>query len=182
MSEIERLRWQADVSWSLLNLHLAQVTDEEALWEPAANCWSVRRRPDGTWAADWAVPEPEPVPALSIGWVMWHIGFWWSQAHTRCFGDPGAAAERLDWSAAAAATPWPGDVASAVAWLTECRERWTGALATLTDADLESTARTGWFADGGLSLGHVLAWANVELMKNAAEIGTLRHLRNADRG
>ena len=52
MSELERLRWQLDVSWSLLALHLGQVTDEEALWEPASNCWNVRQKPDGTWAAD----------------------------------------------------------------------------------------------------------------------------------
>ncbi|PZG21198.1 DinB family protein [Nonomuraea aridisoli] len=178
MTEPERLRWQLDVSWSLLSLHLKQVTDEEALWEPAANCWSVRRQPDGTWAADWAVPEPEPIPALSVGWVMWHIGFWWTHAHTQCFGRPDAA---LDWSRAAALTPWPGDVASAIAWLTDCHDRWTTALTSLTEADLDSTERTGWFADGSLSLGHVLGWANLELMKNAAEIGTLRHLRNADR-
>ncbi|TDD40712.1 DinB family protein [Nonomuraea terrae] len=178
MPELERLRWQLDVSWSLLSLHLKQVTDEEALWEPASNCWSVRRRPDGTWAADWAVPEPEPIPALSIGWVMWHIGFWWSHAHTQCFGKPDAA---LDWSQAAALTPWPGDVASAVSWLNECHDQWTTALNSLSETDLDSTGRTGWFADGSLPLGHVLAWANLELMKNAAEIGAVRHLRNADR-
>ncbi|MFC4062087.1 DinB family protein [Planomonospora corallina] len=182
MCELERLRWQLNVSWSLLTLHLERVTDEEALWEPAANCWSVRRRADGTWAADWVVPEPEPIAATSIGWVMWHIGLWWSQAYTRCFGSPGAAAGEFDWSAAAAATPWPGDVASAVGWLHGCHDRWAAALESLSDADLDSTERSGWFADGTLPLGHVLAWANIELMKNAAEIGSLRHLRNADRG
>ncbi|GHE46815.1 hypothetical protein GCM10017673_55840 [Streptosporangium violaceochromogenes] len=67
MSELDRPRWQLNVSRSLLALHPKQVTDEEALWEPASNCWNVRRKTDGTWAADWAVPEPEPIPALSVG-------------------------------------------------------------------------------------------------------------------
>jgi hypothetical protein len=182
MSELERLRWQLDVSWLLLTMHLEQVTDEEALWEPASNCWSVRQGPDGTWAADWAMPEPEPFPASSVGWVMWHVGFWWNHTYTRCFGEPDAVTEKLDWSAAAAATPWPGDVASAVKWLNDCRDRWIGALESLSETELDSTERSGWFADGTLSLGHVLAWANIELMKNAAEIGSLRHLHNADRG
>ncbi|MET9063453.1 DinB family protein [Streptosporangium sandarakinum] len=182
MSELERLRWQLNVSWSLLSLHLERVTDEEALWEPTSNCWTVRRRPDGTWAADWVVPEPEPIPVTSIGWVMWHIGFWWSHTHERCFGKPGAVAAELDWSEAAAAIPWPGDAASAVGWLTECRDRWAGALDSLNETELNSTERSRWFPDGTLSLGHVLAWVNIELMKNAAEIGSLRHLYNADRG
>ncbi|MFC4010005.1 DinB family protein [Nonomuraea purpurea] len=181
MSELERLRWQLDVSWSLLSLHLDQVTDEEALWEPASNCWNVRRKADGTWAADWAVPEPEPIPVLTVGWVMWHIGFWWGHAHTRCFGEPDAVTVALDWSEAASLTPWPGDVASAITWLNECRDRWSGALESLSQEELNSTDRSRWFADGSLSLGHVLAWANIELMKNAAEIGIVRHLRLADR-
>ena len=180
MSELERLRWQLDVSWSLLAMHLGQVTDEEALWEPASNCWNVRQKPDGTWAADWVVPEPEPAPVPTIAWVMWHIGLWWDQAYAQCFGEPGASAKEFDWSEAAASTPWPGDVASAVKQINECHDRWSRALGSLTEEDLNSTERTRWFADGSLSLGHVLAWANVELMKNAAEIGALRLLRNAD--
>ena len=176
MSECERLRWQLDVVWSLLSLHLGQVTEEEALWEPALNCWSVRRKLDGTWVADWVVPEPEPIPVPTIGWTMWHIGFWWSHAYRQCFGE----AVALDWSAAAAATPWPGDVVSAIAWLNACRDRWVDALESLGEKDLDSTERSEWFADGTLSLGHVFAWANIELMKNAAEIGSMRHLYGAD--
>ncbi|GHE46808.1 hypothetical protein GCM10017673_55830 [Streptosporangium violaceochromogenes] len=114
--------------------------------------------------------------------VMWHIGFWWDHAYAQCFGERDAPATGFDWSEAASATPWPGDVASAVRWLNECHDRWVGALGPLSQVELDSTERSRWFADGSLSLGHVLAWANIELMKNAAEIGALRHLRNADRG
>ncbi len=182
MSELDRLRWQLNVSWSLLSLHLEQVTDEEALWEPVSNCWNVRRKTDGTWAADWAVPEPEPIPVPTIGWVMWHIGLWWSTAYKQCFEHSDAATAEFDWSEAASMTPWPGDVKSATIWLNECRDQWADALKSLSRAELDSTTRSGWFADGSLTLGHVLAWANVELMKNASEIGSLRLLRGADRG
>ena len=119
-------------------------------------------------------PEPDPAPATSIAWVMWHIGFRWTHAYTRCFGKPDAAPEPDDWSAAAQATPWPGDVASAVTWLNECRDRWSDALDSLSETDLDSTDRSGWFADGTLTLGHGVAWVNIELAKNAAEIGLLR--------
>ncbi|MFI0420914.1 DinB family protein [Spongiactinospora sp. 9N601] len=171
MTELDRIRWQFDMSWSLLTLHLDKVTDGEALWEPAANCWTVRPRPDGTWAADFALEEPDPIPVPTIGWVMWHIGLWWTETHSACFGGGGSG-----WSAAAAATPWPGTAGAAVTWLTGCHDRWSAALRSLTGDDLDSTERSAWFGDGGLSLGHVLAWVNVELTKNAAEIGNLRLL------
>ncbi|WP_433501458.1 hypothetical protein ACQP1K_01510 [Sphaerimonospora sp. CA-214678] len=66
--------------------------------------------------------------------------------------------------------------------MNECRDQWAGALKSLSQAELDSTTRSRWFADGSLTLGHVLAWANVELMKNASEIGSLRLLRDAARG
>ncbi|MEV4225126.1 DinB family protein [Nonomuraea sp. NPDC049725] len=170
MTELDRIRWQFDLTWSLLTLHLDQLTDEDALWEPVPNCWTVRPRPDGTWTADFSMEELDPIPLPTIGWVMWHMGMWWENAYAGCFGD-GASA---DWAAVAAATTWPGDVRSAVTSLTGHHDRWRAALDALSDADLDATDRTTWFAEGGLTLGHVLAWANVELMKNAAEIGSLR--------
>jgi hypothetical protein len=61
----------------------ANLTDDEFFWEPSAATWGVRRReqcttPDpfgaGEWVADFAIPEPAPVPMTSIGWLYWHIG------------------------------------------------------------------------------------------------------------
>lgn len=182
MTNLAVIRWQFDVSSSLLTMNLDRLTDEDCLWEPASNCWSVRRQSDGTWAADWAMPEPDPVPATSIGWVMWHIGFWWQRTYDQCFGEIDPAGEARDWSAVAATTPWPGDVTAAVNWLGECRDRWIAALECLDETALASSERCSWFADGACSLGHVLAWGNIELMNNAAEIGQLRHLHHADRG
>ncbi|WP_327087900.1 DinB family protein [Nonomuraea sp. NBC_01738] len=169
MSELDRLRWQLDISWSLLSLHVADLSDEEALWEPGSPCWTVRPQPDGTWKADFATTEPDPVPMLTIGWVMWHIGFWWSTAHANTFG-PGPA---VDLMKAGETTPWPGSVTEATAWLTDCHSRWQESLDGVTD--LDSRERTAWFIPD-VTLGHVLGWANIELMKNAAEIGSIRHL------
>ena len=55
----------------------------------------------------------------------------------------------------------------------ECLRR--TALADLTDDDLRSTERTRWpFQDR--PFGDLIGWANVELTKNAAEIGYARFL------
>ncbi|GAA2811591.1 hypothetical protein FHR33_001093 [Nonomuraea dietziae] len=34
----------------------------------------------GTWVPDWTETEPDPVPVPTIGWLSWHIGWWWSVA------------------------------------------------------------------------------------------------------
>lgn len=61
----------------------AGLADDEFFWEPFAAAWSVRRRdrcatPDpfgaGEWVADFAIPEPAPVPMTTIAWLYWHIG------------------------------------------------------------------------------------------------------------
>jgi hypothetical protein len=53
--------------------------------------------------------------------------------------------------------------------------QWRAELDKVTDADLRSTQRTRWpFQDR--PFGDVIAWANVELTKNAAEIGYARFL------
>jgi hypothetical protein len=75
VSRGDLLRWQFDLTWSLLELHLEQLTPEDFSWEPAARCWTVRPGVDGVWVPDWREPVPEPSPIPTIGWVTWHIGW-----------------------------------------------------------------------------------------------------------
>jgi hypothetical protein len=70
---------------------------------------------------------------------------------------------------------WPGDAEGVRRWLGELRQRWLQAIEQLSDEDVRSSKRTRWpFQDR--PFGDILAWANVELMKNAAEIGYARFL------
>ncbi len=73
MSEIERFTLRR--AWTALG-------DEELFFEPVPGAWSIRRRdecqtPDpfgvGDWVADFAIPEPAPVPMTTIAWLYWHI-------------------------------------------------------------------------------------------------------------
>jgi uncharacterized damage-inducible protein DinB len=61
---------------------LEGLTDQEYLWEPVANCWSVRQTGDGLWRADIG-PHGTAVsgevsrscpPVTTIAWRMWHLG------------------------------------------------------------------------------------------------------------
>lgn len=167
------LRYQLDISWSLLSLHLSALNDEMCLWEPAPGAWTVRPR-DGRWIADLVLPEPDPPPTTTIGWVTWHIGWWWTGAHAHTFG-PGRG-EKLDMIELAKTVDWPGNTKAVAAWLSGLREQWVQEIENLTEDELKQPV--AWFDQ---PLSHVLAWANVELMKNAAEIGQLRLLYGARR-
>jgi hypothetical protein len=170
-SRITLLRWQLDVAWSLLELHLGDLTDAECLWEPTVRCWTVRRHSGDRWRADWEVPEPEPAPAPTIAWLLWHIGFWWTQTHESCFGTHGRLL-RTDLE-------WPGSADAAVNWIVDCKDRWSAAVDALGEEELDSHARSGWFLRGTKPFGHVVAWVNTEVMRNAAELGMLRKLHAA---
>jgi DinB superfamily len=147
---VDVLRWQFDLTWRLFDLHLSLLTPDDFLWEPAANCWTVRRRA-GAWVPDWAEPEPDPLPVPAIAWLTWHIGWWWTVTIERLRGrTPPHRAE----------VAWPGPGAPTIDWLRGLRSAWLDVLDGLTADDAETAA-----------------WVNAELMKNVAEIGQLRILR-----
>ncbi|MFE7457627.1 DinB family protein [Streptomyces sp. NPDC057554] len=164
------LRWQFDLTWSLFEYHMERIEPDDFLWEPAANCWTVRRSADGTWTPDWADTEPDPVPVPTIGWLSWHMGWWWSVAtdHARSRTPRGRHS-----------VIWPGAGAPAVEWLRGLRTEWLTALDGLTATDLASPARFPQQDDAQYTVAHMIAWVNAELMKNVAEIGQLRLQRAA---
>jgi DinB superfamily len=165
------LRWQFDLTWSLAELHLDLLATEDFLWEPAPHCWTVRRGADGSWVPDWADTEPDPVPVPTIGWVTWHLGWWWTVTVDHATGRKPH--ERT-------AVAWPGPAAT-VEWLRGLHDEWLAVLDRLTEADLAAPAAFPWPADAGMTVAQMLAWANAELMKNTAELGQLRLLRAAGR-
>lgn len=68
---------QIDVWWMWFRRRVEGLTEDEYLWEPAAGCWSVRRRDDGRFSYDpWPDPfwpPPEPPPVTTIAWRMVHM-------------------------------------------------------------------------------------------------------------
>jgi hypothetical protein len=158
------LRWQLGLAWSLAELRFDGLTDEACLWEPAPGGWTVREGADGRWRADWAEPEPEPPPTTSIGWLTWHLTWWWGDLVAHAIGDRVPDREDVDW---------PGTAAAVVARLRELHDRW----AEVLDTDLDRPVAYPWPEPRPLV--NAAAWANQELMKNVAEIGQLRDLHAA---
>ena len=157
---------QFEIAWRLTEHHLNELTTQECLWRPGGRGLHVHAVGDGTWRADWPDRETYDIGPPSIAWTTWHIGFWWSMVLNHSFGDGALSREAI---------MWPGDGAGVLEWLNELQQEWRAALHKLTDADLRSADRTRWpFQDR--PFGDVVAWVNIELMKNAAEIGYARFL------
>ncbi len=160
------LRRQFKTAWLLTDLHLTGLDTEECLWRPAAKGMHVHRGADGAWRADWPEHERYDLGPPSIAWVTWHMGMWWSMVLDHSFGAGKLARE---------AVSWPGTADSVREWLGKLHGEWVAQLDKLTDGDLQSAQRTRW-PFRARPFGDVVAWVNVELTKNAAEIGYARFL------
>lgn len=163
---------QFDTAWKLASYHLDGLTTEECLWRPARVGLHVHCGADGLWRADWPEHEGYDLGPPSIAWTSWHLGFWWSMALDHSFGPGTLTREQVTW---------PGDAEGVREWLGGLEGRWRGTIDQLTDDDLRSAERTRWpFRDR--PFGDVLAWVNLELTKNAAEIGYARFLHAVREG
>jgi DinB superfamily len=61
-----------DNAWDPLPTRLAGITDDEYLWSPTVECWTVHRNGDG-WIVDCSDDDPDPAPFTTIAWRCWHI-------------------------------------------------------------------------------------------------------------
>jgi hypothetical protein len=162
------LRWQFDLAWSFFEYHLERLEETDFLFEPGPVCWTMHARADGSWTPDWAESAPDPIPVPTIAWTSWHLGWWLGSALEHASGQ--APPDPLE-------VEWPGVGEPAIAWLRELGEQWAGVLDELSDAGLDSPASFPWPVDAERTVADMAAWVNAELMKNAAEIGTIRLLR-----
>jgi hypothetical protein len=157
---------QLDIAWALTQYHLDGLTTEECLWRPAQQGLHVHQDADGRWRADWPEHEGYDLGPPSIAWVTWHLGFWWSMVLDHSVGDGTLSREDV---------VWPGDADGVRGWIDGLQGRWRAMLEQLTDDELRSSERTRWPIQDR-PFGDVVAWASLELMKNAAEIGYARFL------
>lgn len=163
---------QLETAWALTQYHLESLTTEECLRRPGRAGLHVHQGGDGRWRADWPEHEGYDLGPASIAWLTWHLGFWWSMTLDHSFGAARLAREDV---------LWPGTADEVRAELTRLHERWRAAIEPLSDADLRSTERTRWPLQER-PFGEIVAWVNLELMKNAAEIGYARFVLAVSEG
>lgn len=156
---------QFDTSWRLAAYHLDGLDMAACLWRPAAHGLHITPATDGGWAGAWPETESYALGPSSIGWLAWHMGYWLSMAIDHNFGDG-----RLD------SVIMPDDPRE---WITGLAEAWRAQVAALPEAGWQESDRSRW-PFRGQPFADVVAWANIELMKSAAEIGYARFLHAAD--
>jgi hypothetical protein len=126
----------------------------------------VHRADNDVWLADWPESESYDIGPASIAWLTWHVGFWWTMVLDHSFGSGSVQRSQIFW---------PGDADGVRTWIASLERDWLESIEALSDAELQSLENTRWpflgrpFAD-------VIAWVNLELTKNAAEIGYARFL------
>ncbi|MEZ4585293.1 MAG: DinB family protein [Gemmatimonadales bacterium] len=163
---LDYLTRQLEIAWRLTAYHLDGLTTEECLWRPAATGPHVHPDGGGGWRADWPEEEGYHLGPPSIGWLTWHVAFWWSMTLEHSFGSARLTREDVRW---------PGTADAIRGQIERFHDEWRRKLGVLTDAELRRVDRTRW-PIRDRPFGEVVAWVNVELMKNAAEIGYARFL------
>ena len=161
---------QLDFTWNVHFLpRMEGLTDEEYLWEPVADCWSVRPQPDGTVTRDWS-PEPSsPAPFTTIAWRMCHIGMEiFGMRASNHFGDGSLSVATF--------TAWPTTAESGLAFVNEHYQAWRAGVESLGEEGLLRPCDPAERPYAEEPLATLVLHINREFIHHAAEIALIRDL------
>jgi DinB superfamily len=150
---------QWDYMAGILTERLADLGDEEYLWEPAPEVWPRRGMP----------ATAEPVAPRTIKWSICHLGQTGLLRADYLDGDRKLTEGDV---------PWPDTAAEGLDLLERGLTRWRTALEGMNDTDLDTIGRSAfpWGLDPELPLLDIVWWQNKELIYHAGEIWLLRDL------
>ncbi|GAA4540618.1 DinB family protein [Amycolatopsis samaneae] len=171
-----QLAEQLDWHWhNHLRPKLADLTDDEYLWEPVDGCWTVRPRRDGDDAGlggerviDWAHPAPEPPPVTTIAWRLTHVivGVLGLRAASH-FGGPS-----MDYST----FPYALTAADALKQLDDAYANWITGVRGLDDERLAQPCGPAEGPYGDLPMATLVLHIHRETIHHGAEVLLLRDL------
>ena len=156
-----------DDAYSRLRSRLEGLGDAEYLWEPVADCWSVRLVEE-RWVVDWAEPNPVPPPITTIAWRMWHIGL---QCLTS-YVSPSLG----DWPLPVRGRTWVDEASPALQALQTSYEVFRQRISDLGEDGLWTQLGPAWGPYAESSWADLVVHALDELAHHGAEIGLLRDL------
>lgn len=159
---------------------LEGLTDEEYLWEPVSDMWSLRPRGSagttgafgpGDWVTDFEAIDPfQPGPLTTIAWRLGHLISMFAGRYEWTFGDRQTPPrEVVDF------TPHASE---AVERLMAEVERWIEGVSDLDDEQLD-TVGYGQYPDGldpHIPIIAICWWVNREFIHHMAEVALLRDL------
>jgi hypothetical protein len=150
-----------------LRRRLAGLTDQEYLWQPVADCWSVAEQ-DGRW-----VPHPNqdvapPAPITTIAWRIWHIA-------SDCLS--GYITPSLgDWPLQVPEGEWYGTAADALAELNLAYAEFRSRISDLGEDGLAEELGPRWGPYQHDTWAALVMHAIDEVAHHGAEIALLRDL------
>lgn len=158
-----------------LRPRLNGLTDAEYLWEPAADCWSLRPRHEastpmavggGDWVLDFALPEPHPAPITTIGWRIGHllVGVFGSRIASHFGGPP------VDYRTYV----YPSRSQDALDQLDGMYDRWVAGVRSLSAAELAQPCGEHGFENSTMAA--LVLHIHREVIHHGAEISLLRDL------
>lgn len=164
----------SDEVWNRTRARVEGLTDDEYLWEPAPGCWTIRRRDDGTWTADWPMPRPDPEPFTTIAWRLWHLIDMYGEDRAPNWLDVPPQGEAVGFDAPDRQPP--STAAAAIAMLERAHDRWDSHLDLVTESQLAELVGPvgGQYADR-TKASYVMHMLD-EFIHHGAEIGVLRDL------
>lgn len=161
----QALQFQYTIACQLLDYHLTDLTEDEYHWRPTSPGLHITEQ-SGIWLPDWPTSEGYDIGPPSSAWLLWHMTYWWSMVFDYTFGQATLQREEI---------PAAGTVTAAKERLLLQRNQWEVAVRELPPEAWLDTERTRWpFADQ--SFADLAAWLNLELMKNASELGYSRFI------
>lgn len=172
---------QYDFALDRLCTRLVGLSDDEYLWEPVTDCWSVRPRGrqrtmlaigSGAWVLEQERPSPDPAPFPTIAWRVCHLAMGLTLRADYTVGSHSLDEQQIVIPAIATA---------AIELLATAGAAWRTVLEMATDADLDQVGRSQfpWGLDPELPLLDICWWVNQEVLHHGAEIALMRDLYHA---
>jgi hypothetical protein len=165
---------QLDFYWDVhLRPRLNGLTDEEYLWEPVADCWSLRPGPGGRLVLD----ADGPQRFTTIAWRLLHVGIGcFSTRASTFFGDGSVPADADMFDPRHEPKELPGTAEEALAFLDRAYRWWHDGICALDELELNSPLgpKGNQFADQPMIA--LIAHVNREVMHHGGEICLLRDL------
>lgn len=156
-----------DDAWTRLDARISGLTQDEYVWEPVRDMWTVR--PVGaSWLADWQDPDPDPAPLTTIAWRLWHLA-------SDCLADYLRASD-VPRPIVPTGREWHGEVEPAVADLRAAATAFRSTMAALGEDGIWSEMGPRWGRFGESPWAALVVHATDELAHHGAEIALLRDL------
>lgn len=168
---VSQLSWHWD---NQLRPRLEGLNDDEYLWLPVADAWTLRPGDASTpgtlgvgpGVIDFVIPIPDPEPLTTIGWRLGHIiAGVFGERNARYFDGPAMNHRLMDY---------PLTAAEALRQLDAGQARWRAGIEALTDEELRLNCREPGFEQD--SMAAMILHIHREVLHHGAEVALLRDL------